>query len=673
MSDDPLFAPLRVGACGLRNRVVMLPMGTRWGRAGKVSEMDLAWHRERSTSVGAVIAGGTVVHPTSTLRGVDTGLIEAFNRHGQEMQRRRAEVIHQNGASFFGQILHLGRETIGAQSDHPTLAPSAIRSERTPDAPHEMTQTEIETIVESFALSARLQEEAGLDGVEIHAAHGYLVAQFLSPASNHREDRYAGAELGTRMRFLTEIVSEIRRVCRSEFVLGVRLSVDEEYPGGMATEDTIEIVQALNGAAEIDYLSLTVGMRGAYVKDHATPLGTAVERAARVHQETSLPLLVASRITTPALARAILESQQADLVGLGRALIADPQWVEKARDGYERRIRPCVGFVQDCRVAPGGALCGVNAVAGRELSWSSLPRTRQPQTVAIAGGGPGGMEAARLAAELGHVVTLYETSAELGGQWNQAALGPGRGELAGFVHYLTRELARLGVDVRLGHAVTADELQSAAPDRIVLATGARPAPASFPFDRVIPVLSAPDALAADETLFAGKRSIVIDDGSGFWPSASAAERLAAVSTETVIVTPAAMFGGNIPHESIVGLHQRLRAAGARYRPFGTVTGIHGHVVQVRDSVPGMSETLYADVVVYYAGRIAETELARDLDAAGVPFAAVGDCVAPRRVGDATFDANRVMRDWSAARIVADIGSSTTGLGTAGSVLERNGT
>jgi 2,4-dienoyl-CoA reductase-like NADH-dependent reductase (Old Yellow Enzyme family) len=656
---DSLFTPLQVGTLELRNRVVMLPVGTRLGRGGRVSDDDIAWHAERAAGgVAAIITGGTLVHPTSTLRGVDTGLIEAFNRDGQERQRRRADAVHAHGTRLIGQILHLGRETIGAQSEHPQLAPSAVRSSRTPDAPRALTVTEIEAIVEAFGVSARMHEEAGLDGVEIHAAHGYLVAQFLSTASNQREDEYGSRDLGTRMRFLRDVLAEVRRMCSPSFPIGVRLSVDEEVPGGLTPDDTIAIVRALD-ADQLAYLSLTIGMRGAYVKDHAAPLGLAVEQASRVKQCTDLPVLVASRITTPALARRILERGQADIVGVARALIADPRWLAKAAAGEEDRIRPCVGFVQECRTAPGGALCGVNARAGRELQWPEELPTRGGgrRRVVVVGGGPAGMEAARLAAAGGDDVLLLEATGALGGEWARAALGPGRLELGGLLRYLEGELAHHRVDVRLAHPVHAGDPALAGADLVVVATGALPAPAPFRAAGGTRVLNAADALQVSDDALAGLRSVLVDDGTGSWHAASAAEHLAVLCASTTIVTPAAAFGNAIPHESIAGLHERLLLAGAEYRPFTTVDAVHDGAASLVDVVTGRRLTVEAEIVVFHAGRIAQAGLARELDARGVPVAEIGDCVAPRGVGDALSDANRVLRgDWATRtpRVVAPL-------------------
>lgn len=414
LAGDVLAAPFRLGSHTLRNRVVMLPMGTRYAVDGVLTEEDVEWHRRRARGgVAAVVAGGTIVHDTSRLRTRDAGIIDGFLERGQQMQRRRADVVHGEGALLFGQILHLGRETVGALTELPQLAPSVVRSPRVPAPPHEMDSGDIRRVIRAFATTARMQAEAGLDGVELHAAHGYLIAQFLSAATNRRDDAYGGARQVDRMRFLRNIVEAVRSETPDDFVLGVRLSVDEEDPGGLTVDDSLEIVEALETDGLIDYLSLTVGMRGHYVKDNSLAHGFAFGRIGRVSAHTALPVLAAGRIATPAVARHLISAGIADLAGLGRGLIADPDWTAKALGHVEGDIRPCVGFVQDCRLATAGALCGVNPSAGRELTYGE--DTSIAGTVVVVGGGPAGLEAARVAAEAGAHTVLFESQNELGG------------------------------------------------------------------------------------------------------------------------------------------------------------------------------------------------------------------------------------------------------------------
>ena len=291
---------------------------------------------------------------------------------------------------------------------------------------------------------------AGYDGVEIHAAHGYLVAQFLSQASNRRTDAYRGDTLEGRVLLLREVVEEIRTQCGAGYPVGVRLSAEEDEPGGITLDDTLEIVDHLQTVAPADYLSITHGMRSAYVKDSTFDEGFAVALSEPVKQIVDVPVMVAGRFRLPDVAEQALAAGQADFICFGRALLVDPAWPTKAREGRVAEIRPCIGFVQDCRRLQGHATCAVNARLGREADWGPPRPAPTRHRVVVAGGGPGGLEAARVAAESGHDVVVFEQADVLGGQLRVAAAGPTREELLDFVFYLERELKRLGVEVRLG-------------------------------------------------------------------------------------------------------------------------------------------------------------------------------------------------------------------------------
>lgn len=639
-----LDTPIAIRSKRLKNRLVLLPMGTRYANAGVLLDADLEWHRRRAAGgVALSIMGGTIVHESSRLRGSDLGAVEAFNERGQEAQRRRAAAIHAEGALVFGQLLHLGRETSGGQTEHPQWAPSAVRSPRVPASPHEMTALEIQTVIDGFSRSARMQEEAGLDGVEIHAAHGYLVAQFLSPQSNRRSDVYGGATPAARMRFLEEILGAVRAETSSEFVVGVRLSVDEEDASGIQPEESVEFAQRIDDAGLVDYLSLTVGMRGSYVKDNTMPHGVALDRIAKVHAATTLPTIAAGRITTALLAQRVVGDGIADMVGLGRAMIADPDWPKKALGRSLASIRPCVGFVQDCRTSAGGAICAVNATAGRESQWSPSPAPREAGVVVV-GGGPGGLEAARLAAEAGMKVHLFEQESVLGGQWRLAAAAPHRTEFLGLIDYLESECLRLGVVIHLGARADAALLEHLAPDLVVLAAGSVPETSEFATASRPKVLTVADALGMGGEKFQAKRIVVVDDGSGFWHSVNAAEHASQAASEVTIVTPAATVGHTIPHESIEGVHRRLKNAGVKYVTFGVLDGAQNGQVAIRDRFTSDVTSLDADVLIVHAGQRARTGIAGEFEG---PWALrpIGDCVAPRRLTDAVFEANTAIREF----------------------------
>ncbi len=647
-----LFSPFHLRRTTLRNRIVMLPMGSRFAREGTPTEGDIAFYRARAQAgVGLIITGGTPVHPSGVARS--RGLYEAFNTKAMPALARLAEAIHSGGATLFGQIFHPGRLAHG-DADWPVWAPSPVATATDPQVPHAMTTGEVEEIVEAFGRSAANLRACGFDGIEIHAAHGYLVAQFLSPAFNHREDRYGGSPQN-RMRFLLDIVDQIRARVGLEPVLGVRMSADEgeEVDDGIRLPYSEQVARALADTGKVDYVSVTMGIRGAYVKDMAVPVGAAVPLAAAVRKASGLPVIAGQRINHPALAETTLASGAADLIGMARALIADGEWAAKARDGRVEQIRPCVACVQVCRSGIMG--CVHSATSGREMMWGpgSFEKAPARRKIVVVGGGPAGMEAALQATERGHEVVLFEAARRLGGQARIAALAPNRTELDGVVSYRESELARLGVNVRLGAHADARAVRAENPDAVVIATGATPRlgdveGADLP--HVIDVLSVQEPDPETERRLAGAlNAVVVDDGSGFWETCSAAEALGKRGLHVFFVTPVRAVGGNLPTEAAGPALRRLRWLGVEFLPMHRVSAIHPDKVSVYDAVRLAAtrvleeKELAADVVVYYSGKEAVTGLAAELAGHVPEIHLVGDCLAPRRINHAVFEGHRVGR------------------------------
>jgi 2,4-dienoyl-CoA reductase (NADPH2) len=643
-----LFAPGEIGGLALRNRIVQPPMGTGLVENGRVSDRDVSFQEERARAgVGLIVTGAAVVHPTS--RFPVRIIVEAWDEDGIEALRARVEAVQRHGARIFGQLVHLGRESPGGMTDTVPMAPSAVASPRDPNPPHAMSVAEIRLMVEAFGRSAANFQAAGYDGIEISAGHGYLIAQFLSPASNRRTDGYRGDTLEGRTRLLREIVEDIRTRCGAGYPVGIRLSADEETPDGLAIDDTREIVSELQASAPVDYVSLTAGMRGAYVKDAAYVEGFTLGMAALVKQDVDVPVMAAGRIRFPELAERALAVGQVDFVAVGRAVIADGEWVAKAREGRAAEIRPCVAIVQDCRAAHGQLGCAVNARAGREAEWGEQRRAATPKRVVVMGAGPAGLEAARVAAEAGHDVVLYERAEVPGGQLRIAAAGPTRGELLDFVFYAERELARLGVDIRLETAATREAILADEPDLVVSATGATPLPPEFPFDAGANVVTVWDLLGG-EVKEIPAHAAVLDDGSGFWHGISAAEFLAERGAAVELLTPARGVGLAIPHESVAGVLGRLGSKSARFRPLVTVTAVSGTTVSLADAVTGEpSETEAALLVVRTKLRVND-ELLLELDGHVPALVAIGDCSSARRLSHAVLDANTALREFDAGRL-----------------------
>jgi 2,4-dienoyl-CoA reductase (NADPH2) len=643
-----LFAPGEIAGLAIRNRIVQPPMGTGLVENGRVSDRDVVFQEERARAgVGLIITGAAVVHPTS--RFPVRIIVEAWDEDGIDALRRRVHAVQRHGARIFGQLVHLGRESPGGLTDTVPMAPSAVASPRDPNPPHEMSVAEVRMMVEAFGRSAANFQAAGYDGIEISAGHGYLVAQFLSRASNRRADAYRGDTIEGRTRLLREIVEEIRSRCGAGYPLGIRLSADEETADGLTIDDTREIVSALQRSAPVDYISITAGMRGAYVKDTAYPEGFTLAMAALVKRDVGVPVLAAGRIRFPELAERALASGQVDFVAIGRGVIADGDWVTKAREGRAAEIRPCIGIVQDCRAAHGQLGCAVNARAGREAVWMPSRPAAVAKRVLVVGAGPAGLEAARVAAESGHGVVLYEQAGVTGGQLRIAAAGPTRAELLDFVSYAERELARLGVDVRLETAATREEILAEAPDLVVVATGARPLPPEFPFDSGAKVVNVWDLLGGGVKEIPA-RAAVLDDGSGFWHGISAAEFLAEFGAAVELLTPARGIGLAIPHESVAGVLGRLGKNGVRFRPLVTVTEVRGTTVSLADMITGEPSETEAELLVVRSKLRANDDLLLELEDQVPALVAIGDCSSARRLSHAVLDANVALRQFHEGRL-----------------------
>jgi 2,4-dienoyl-CoA reductase (NADPH2) len=643
-----LFEPGTIGGVTIANRIVQTPMGTALMDLGRVTEREVVFQEERARNgVGLIVIGAAMVHPTS--RFPARILVEAWDEDGVEALRGRCEAVQRHGTRIFGQLAHLGRESPGGQTDFAPMGPSPVPHERDPGVPHEMSRADIRMIVDAFGRSAVNFRAAGFDGLEIHAAHGYLVAQFLSTGANRRTDAYGGS-FKNRARLLVEIVEEIRSRCGGDYPLGVRLTGEDYLDGGLTLDDTRRVAALLQDKAPVDYVSLTTGLRSYYVKDTTFAEGFALELARSLKRDLEVPLIVAGRIKHPSTAERALMDGATDFVGIARAQLADPEWVAKARDGTADRIRPCVGIVQDCRRTDGIA-CTVHARTGREAEWGAPRRAPVSRRVVVAGGGPGGLEAARVAAESGHTVVLYERLDELGGQLRVAAAGPTRGELLDFVSYLDREVRRLGVEVRLGSEAAVETVLEDGPDLVICAGGATPEAPAFSVTGGARAVTVWDILSGSlDGVFA--RALVVDDGSGFWHSISAAEYLAERGARVELVTPSAGVALAIPHESARNVAQRLGAHGVRTRVLARVVAVDGEHVTLAEGFGAEEAETEADVVVVRTALRANDGLARALDGAGPAVTTIGDATAPRRLNHAVLDANLAIRAFDAGRLGA---------------------
>jgi 2,4-dienoyl-CoA reductase-like NADH-dependent reductase (Old Yellow Enzyme family) len=545
-----LLCPVDVGPLRLRNRVVSTSHQTSLVHDHLPTDELLAYHEARARGgVGTIFLEATAVHPSGLLTPHTVG---GFLPEIVAAYRRLGERLHPHDTKLMVQLFHGGREQISSAPRAPAVAPSAIPSLRFKSEPRALTGAEIEELIAGYATAARLAAEGGVDGLELSMSHGYLPGQFLSPLSNKRGDGFNGS-LEARMRFSVEVLQAVRAAAGPSVAVGARLSADELIPGGLGVRDCAEIAGRLHADGLVDFVSLVLGhsahpAASTWIAPPPPAPRVAIAPAAAAIR-TAVPgliLLATTRVVTLADAQRLIDDGTADLVGMTRALIADPELVAKSTTGRTAEVIECVGCNQSCighyhAGVPIG--CAVNARTGRELTLA----TARPaaESVLVIGGGPAGAAAAIEAAGAGAAVTLVERADALGGQLRLAGLAPGHAET--WEIYRRSTTARLdaaGVSVRL--AVDGDPALAARFERVVLATGARPHAPALDLGTATTV-QAWDAIADPEAV--GGPVLVADWGGG-WEGLDAAERLARGGIEVTLAC-----AGTVPGET---LHQYQR-------------------------------------------------------------------------------------------------------------------
>ncbi|WP_374250600.1 FAD-dependent oxidoreductase [Xanthobacter sp.] len=471
MSPYPkLMEPLHLRATTLRNRIVMGAMHTRLETLDRANERLAAFYGARARGeVGLVLTGGYAPNPDGIF---EPGAPAFYDASRMDEHRAIVGAVHDGGAKIALQIVHSGRY---AKHDR-CVGASTLRSRINPIGPRALTTEEVWRTVSDFAATAALAREAGYDGVEVMGSEGYLINQFTAPFTNQREDEFGGS-LENRVRFPVEIVKAVREKAGDDFLLIYRISAVDLVEGGMPGDEVQELARRVE-AAGADLFNTGIGWH-----ESAIPtIAAAVPRAAwsyavrNVKEAVGIPVIASNRINTPDVAEDIIESGVADLVSMARPLLADPDFARKVRLGRADEINTCIACNQACldRIfTERTATCLVNPRAGREIEFADAPAL-SPKRIAVVGGGPAGMAFAVNAAERGHQVTLYEAASELGGQLNMARAVPGKSEFNEMLRYFRTRLKALAVELRLGHAVEAEELTRESFDEIVVATGVRP-------------------------------------------------------------------------------------------------------------------------------------------------------------------------------------------------------
>jgi 2,4-dienoyl-CoA reductase-like NADH-dependent reductase (Old Yellow Enzyme family) len=649
-----LFSPIKIGPVSVRNRIVSTPHLTFFfSDDGLATEKMAYYHAEKSKGgVGLTVIDATTAVPEPH---VAFKVVQGYDQRCIPGLKRIADMVHQHGAKVFCEVWNYGGMLGGK-------GPSAVPDQWTYVTPKELEVEEIREWIEYYGRTARNVRDAGIDGIELHATHGAAIHQFNSPLWNRRTDQYGGS-LEKRLTFLLEIISRIREEVGNDIALGVRYDGDEMMPGGITVDDSKKMAQILEATGKIDYLSIDTAVephQGHFMTAPMyVPSGHMVYAAAAVREAVEkIPVVAVGRIIDPVQAEKILADGQADLVGMTRAIIADPEMPNKALEGRLEAIRACLGDNENCI---GRAMirypmkCTVNPAIGEEKDWGlgTLKAAAKNKKVFVVGGGPAGMEAARVAALRRYEVILYEKEHELGGQVNLAAKLPGRDQIMGIVTWLRGQMKDLGVEVHLGEEVSAREIGKLKPDAVVIATGAAFNRDGFSGTTFAPVpgwdqknVTTPEEILKGEKV-AGQKVIIFDE-TGFVVGPGLAELFVGQGKKVEILTSLPFVGMSLlPGYQLPWVYVRIISK-VTLSPHTILKEISASKVTVINAYTGAErEIVDIDTVVLITGKRQKSVLYNELKGKVSEIYLAGDCASAHGslygIGDAIRDGHRVGR------------------------------
>ncbi len=655
MSRYPaLFEPISLRHRTLNSRIVFGAHTANMSVDGLPGERHRAYYEERAIGGAAMIVVEPMpVHATAVLtrgnfRHCDDDVIPHF--------RKITDAVHAHGTTILQQLYHVGQHGDSDLSFMPHWSPSGLPSYHDSDGSHAMRESEILEIIECFTLAAKRCQVAGFDGVDLFAAYHCLLDQFWTSWSNKRDDRWGGS-LENRTRLSTSIINSIRKACGEDFIIGMSISYSDRTPFAMTLEQLQEVIATHDNIGNLDYVSCGAGGYLDYDRlmptfVHGEKLG--VPLAAALKSVVSHARVTAEcHIRTPENASYTIASGDADLVSIVRGQIADPHWVNRTREGREDDIRGCISCNQMCwgrRSRDYWISCLINPSAGREFEWGGdrFVTVDKPKIVLVVGAGPAGMEAARVAAERGHKVTLVEALGDLGGQFRLAGLAPRRGQIIELMDWYLRQFEKLGVEVRYFTPMDAQDIIDFGADEVVLATG------SLPDERAqqrwlaeaeqLPGLENGRIFSCEEVFRGqadlGKAVIVLDEG-GNWRGAGTAWYLADKGHQVTIVTPDAMIGKELTRTtSDFQIRASLVRLGTVFQLESVITHWHGNRAEVRSMLDGSISEIEASAIVTATTNRVNNEVELELLQSGVCFHLVGDAAAPRQAPYAFHDGRK---------------------------------
>ncbi|MFC1933250.1 mycofactocin system FadH/OYE family oxidoreductase 2 [Chloroflexota bacterium] len=642
-----LFSPLQIGNTVVPNRISFSAHLTNFAENNLPSERHTHYLAERAKGgTGLIITEEQSVHPTDHSY---EKLIDAFKSEVVPRYRKICSAVHEYDTKIFAQLNHNGAQGDGTNSRLPVWGPSPVPDVMFREVPKEMEVEDIRELIEAFSRSATHVREGGFDGIELQIGHSSLMRQFLSPLSNLRTDEYGGS-LENRMRLALEVIEAVRATVGPDFTLGIRLCADEMIPGGLTLDDTKEMAHSFEATGKIDFIDLSIGtFYNLYLVGGTmhTPLGYTVPLSASIKEVVNLPVFATGRINDPVMAERVLADGQADMIGMVRTQICDPEMANKARDGRLEEIRYCVADNQGCygRIAVNKTIgCIQNPAIGREREQGagSIKPAPVKKRVLIVGGGPAGLRAAEVAAQRGHTVTIYEKKEKLGGQINIAALGAGREELGAIIRNEENQLKQLPVEIVLNKEVTAEFVLKQNPDVVIIATG------SVPKECPVPGADGPNIFNVWQVLLGeadlGNRVLFIDY-DGHHQATATAEFLVDQGKEVYMLTSSLFVGSDLgPVQDLYLTRQRLLQKDVTFTPDFAVMEIKGLEVHGFNVYSNEWKTFSGyDSIVLAMGNRVEDELYRALKGRVKKLYRIGDCVAPRKIDMAMHEGDKLGR------------------------------
>jgi len=647
-----LFTPIDVGPIRLRNRIVSAPHTDCFAKDNIYDEREIYYQVDKAKGGAAMLCSGVqvvdprqaAIMPSTFVPNIDDRIIPWY--------KKISDAVHEHGAKFVAELGHEGGlwSTRLHDDAFPPLAASPIPSDVHKEVPIELDREEIEKIAKLFGEAAARVKAGECDGIVVLASHGELLMSFYSPLFNTRTDEFSGP-MENRLRPLFMVIDEIRKNVGRDLALGIRISGDEFMEGGVTIDDAKEIAILLDRSAQVDWIDVSHGNNGNYLSEgmHSAPmyvpLGAFVPLAAAIKEVVNIPVMAGGRINDPIQAEKILADGHADLIGMCRALIADPYLPNKAKTGQLEDIRECVGAAEACisRIYQGVALgCVQNAVRGREKERAELRPASVKKRVMVIGGGPAGLEVSRVAALRGHEVALYERSGELGGQVLIAAKVPTRQEIAGITRWLALQVQKLGVDIHLNTEVTPQIVERENPDAVVVATGSVPSSLSVPG-------ATSQNLVDERSVLLGKANVgqrvVVLDGTGDIVGTSTAEFLAVQGKQVYILAKGYQVGEALDKETKPLVYRSLLEKKVNLIPFTWIRSISGKSVVTYNTFTFQEDKIEnIDTVVYAIGATVDNQLYKSLKGKVKELHAIGDCFAPRRIQNAIYEGSKVGRE-----------------------------